>query len=363
MQSRLVAENFFDGHILHGPTALSFSDDGVVQSIELTSDSPDVYLVSPGLIDIQMNGFDTVDVATATSEDLERLDSLLMAVGTSWWLGTIVTGPLDTMMETLNRLSLTLQNTTTGCMGVHVEGPFLGDAPGAHRPDWIVPIDLDWIDALPSCVRLITIAPEQKNAVKAIQLCARKGITVSLGHTRSTSSQFNAAVTAGASMVTHLFNGMSGIHHRDGGVALSSLLTDSVIAGLIADLVHVSPDAVALAFKVKGQESLALVSDSVAWNSDWALRRGISIDDGSPRLPDGTLAGSCTPLAECVRRAVVHCGVPLADALRAATSTPARLVGYPQFGLVSAGHDVSLVSFDEALHVSQTHRRLVFQRG
>ncbi len=80
MQSRLVAENFFDGHVLHGPTALCFSDDGVVQSIELTSDSPDVYLVSPGLIDVQMNGFDTVDVATATSEDLERLDSLLMEI-------------------------------------------------------------------------------------------------------------------------------------------------------------------------------------------------------------------------------------------------------------------------------------------
>ena len=156
---------------------------------------------------------------------------------------------------------------------------------------------------------------------------------------------------------------MSGVHHRDDGVALSALTNDAVVGGLIADLVHVSPDAVSLAFKAKGRDSIALVSDSVAWNSEWAKRRGVILRDGSPRLPDGTLAGSSTPLAECVRRTIVGCGVSVSDALRAATSTPARVLGYPQIGTVAIGHSASLVCFDESLHVSQTHRRLVFQRG
>ena len=363
MLSQVVTEHFFDGHELHGPTLLQLSEDGVVEAVEASARTPDVYLVSPGLVDLQMNGFDDVDVATASEKDLQRLDTALLNTGTTSWLGTIVTAPLQAMLDTLQRLDTHLENTTTGCVGLHVEGPFLGAAVGAHRPDWIVPIDLEWIESLPNSVKLITIAPEQQNAVQAIQLCTSKGIAVSLGHTRATSQQFGDAVNAGATMVTHLFNGMSGVHHRDDGVALSALTNDAIVAGLIADLVHVSPDAVSLAFKAKGGESIALVSDSVAWTSEWAKRRGVTLQDGSPRLSDGTLAGSSTPLAECVRRTIVGCDVSVPDALRAASSTPARVLGYPQIGRVEIGQPASLVCFDESLHVSQTQRRLVFQRG
>lgn len=363
MLSHVVTEHFFDGHALHGPTLLHLSEDGVVEAVEASTRTPDVHLVSPGLVDVQMNGFDDVDVATASREDLQRLDAALLDAGTTSWLGTIVTAPLPSMLETLQRLDAHLENMATGCVGLHVEGPFLGAAVGAHRPDWIVPIDLEWIESLPNSVKLITIAPEQQNTTQAIQLCTAKGIAVSLGHSRASRQQFHNAVNAGARMVTHLFNGMSGVHHRDDGVALSALTNDAVVAGLIADLVHVSPDAVSLAFTAKGRDSIALVSDSVAWNSEWAKRRGVTLRDGSPRLPDGTLAGSSTPLAECVRRSIVGCGVSLPDALRAATSTPARVLGYPQIGTVAIGQSASLVCFDESLHVSQTHRRLVFQRG
>lgn len=363
MTVQLTAEQLFDGESLRGPTFVELNDQGTVSRLEPATNTPDVALVTPGLIDLQMNGFNGVDVATASLEDLESLDTELLSLGTTWWLGTIVTAPLHKMSETVAKLSTSLASTTTGCLGLHIEGPFLGSAPGAHRPEWIVPIDFDWINTLPNDVKVLTLAPEQTQAVDAIRQCVERGIVVSLGHTRASAQEFSAAVEAGASMVTHVFNGMSGVHHRTDGVATETLISSSVVAGLIVDTVHVSPSAVKLAFSAKGAENIALVSDSVAWNSPWSIQRGVTIDSGAPRLADGTLAGSNTPLSRCVRNAVKLCGVSLVDALRAATSTPARVLGYPQLGKIELGKPADLVCFDEALHVSQTHRRLVFPRG
>ena len=363
MTVQLITAQLFDGDSLRGSTLLEIDDDGVVCRLEPTSRTPDVALVSPGLIDLQMNGFNAVDVATASYEDLVRLDAELLALGTTSWLGTIVTAPLDKMSTTVNNLADSLTSLVQGCIGLHIEGPFLGGAPGAHRPEWIVPVDLEWIRSLPQCVKILTLAPEQLGAVEAIRTCVSRDIVVSLGHTRASSEEFSAAVLAGASMVTHLFNGMSGVHHRHVGIATEALISPSVAAGLIVDMVHVAPSAVTLAFAAKGADNIVLVSDSVAWNSPWSSRRGVSVVDGAPRLADGTLAGSSTPLSHCVRNAVHGCGVSLVDALKSATSTPARVLGYPQLGKITLGEPADVVWFNEALHVSGTHRRLVFPRG
>lgn len=164
-------------------------------------------------------------------------------------------------------------------------------------------------------------------------------------------------------MVTHLWNGMSGIHHRDDGMALAALLDDRVATGLIADMTHVRPEAVALAFRAKRGRGVVLVSDTVAWESEWARTRGVTLVDGAPRLHDGTLAGSATPLAECVRRAVQISSVELVSALRAATSSPADVIGDGSVGRIRVGAACDILTFDEAPSVVRAACRLVFPRG
>lgn len=308
-----------------------------------------------------MNGFQTIDVSDASREELAELDHQLLALGTTRWLATVITAPLDRLSERIAFLDDVYRSgSCPGMAGIHIEGPFLGTAPGAHRPDWIVPIDLEWLDQLPASVRLVTIAPEQQDAIAATRLLTSRNVVVSMGHSRPTVEQMNLMIDAGATMSTHLFNGMSGVHHRETGLALKSLIDPRVTAGLIADMAHVSPDAVTLAFAAKGASALCLVSDTVAWQSPRAQRRGVRLVEGVPQLADGTLAGSATPLAECVRRCVTDAHVDLDAAVRAATSTPASLLGLAH-DLCQIGQDVNLVAFDKDLHVVGAWRRLVSQ--
>lgn len=359
MTSVYTARHFFDGDVMRSNVRIAVTN-GQVVGIDSHIGTANHYLVAPGLIDVQMNGFGPYDVSRVSPDEFVALDGLLLRSGTTSWLATIVTAPLQRMTESLSSIEESMVSTSTGCIGAHVEGPFLGSAPGAHNPDWIIPFDNEWTSSLPSIVRLMTVAPEQLNIVhEGIPVLVGNDIVVSLGHTRASHEMFASAVSAGARMVTHLFNGMSGVHHRDNGVALDALVEDRVVAGLIADLCHVSPNAINLAFTAKGANGVCLVSDSVAWESQWAQRRGVEIRDGAPRLTDGTLAGSCTPLAECVRNAVTSCGVPLVDALTSATRTPATLLGFPQMGRITVGQRADIVVFDEELSVVEARRGLV----
>ena len=358
MSREITCNQLFDGDILHGPRRIVLTDDGLVESIDVYTGEPEYALVCPGFVDIQMNGFDDVHVANASTEDLLRLDQALLDCGTTSWLGTIVTAPLEKMSTSLVSLHKTFQSQQVqGFAGIHVEGPFLGKAPGAHPVKHIIACDLDWISQIVPSVCLVTVAPEQTNVVAAIRTMTARNITVSLGHSRPTKFQYNDAVDAGATMVTHLFNGMSGVHHRDPGLAMWALNDERITCGLIADGVHVQIDALGLAFRA-ARSRICLVSDSVSWKTLSGTRPGIEIRDGAPRLSDGTLAGSCTPLAECVQRVVLECGVSISSALASATSVPADLVGLVGVGRITVGQKADLLALDSELSVLKAWRRL-----
>lgn len=361
MQLTLTTENFFDGYVLHGPTSVTVEADRVVDIRPYSGDC-EHHLVSPGLIDLQMNGWEHIDVADTDVEQLRTLDEQLWQQGTAHWLGTIVTAPANTMARRLDNLDqIHRSDSIPGFRGVHVEGPFLGHAPGAHDTRHVIDADPQIVQALPSCVRIVTLAPEAIGAVEATEALAAKGVVVSAGHSRPSHQEFNRLVNGGASMVTHLFNGMSGIHHREGGLALWALLDDRVTLGLITDGHHVGADAVQLAFRTASRR-LCLVSDSVAWSSARSLSRGVTQADGVAALPDGTLAGSCTSLAGCLRWAVLEAKVPLVEALTAATRIPSTLIGADDLGTIREGEESDLIWFDSALHVTGGHRRLASQR-
>src|SRR5258708_11409342 len=152
-------------------------------------------------------------------------------------------------------------------VGAHLEGPFLGGAPGAHQREHIRGIDGPFLSDLPDIVRIVTIAPEAAGALEAITRLRQRQVTVSLGHSTASYAEARAAVDAGASLVTHLFNAMGPLHHRNPGLAGAALVDDRVAVALIADGAHVALPVLKLAFRVKGRGRVALVSDSVALES------------------------------------------------------------------------------------------------
>lgn len=327
--------------------------DGVITGIHPISSAPTRRLV-PGFVDLQVNGIDDIDVATADGNDWDRLDQLLLAQGVTSWCPTLVTSPLTAYARPLARIAEAARRggARPHLVGAHLEGPFLGGAPGAHRPELIVPIDLQWLADLPPAVRVLTIGPEQPLALEAIRLLTGAGRLVALGHTRADEQEFDAAVAAGARLTTHLFNGMTGVHHRNLGVAAAALTNDAVAASLIADGVHVHPRVLRIAFAALGAERAVLVTDSVAWRSGAAGPVRLQMRDGAPRLADGTLAGSALTMDTAVRTCVAA-GIALEHACAAASANPARLVGLGDRGAIRVGARADLVALAADLQIEQ----------
>lgn len=323
-------------------------------SIESCSGSTDVDLLAPGFVDLQVNGIDDIDVSTAVDSDWDRLDQMLVAHGVTTWCPTLVTMPLDRYAAPLRRIAAAMHregSARPAIAGVHLEGPFLGGAPGAHPRDLIVDVDIEWLDALPSHVAMVTLGAEQPLAAEAIDRLHRRGVLVSIGHTTAGDGDLDRAVVRGAIMVTHLFNGMSGLHHRTPGVAAWALTHPTVSASIIADGVHVHPRMVRLAFQTLGPDRIVLVTDSVAWRSGSVGPIGIELRDGAPRLPDGTLAGSALTMDAAVGTCVAA-GVPLETALSAASTNPARLLGLHDRGTIEPGSRADLVALTCDLEVT-----------
>jgi N-acetylglucosamine-6-phosphate deacetylase len=317
--------------------------------------SSEFELVAPGFVDLQVNGIGRVDVAGADGRDWTDLDEALLDQGVTSWLPTVVTAPLhrySSILGRIKRAALRTGGSRPAILGAHLEGPFLGGAPGAHRKEFIRSAhDNGGLEWLTSVVRLMTVAPEIEAAPQVIASLIARGIVVSLGHTAATPAQFEQAVAAGASLVTHLFNGMPPFHHRNPGPVGSALTEDRVATSLIADGHHVSWQGIDIAFRCKPRGKTVLVTDAVAAISGRAGDIGLTLVDGVPRLADGTLAGSTLTMDEAVRKAVTHAGVELEVALEAASVNPARIVRAHDRGLIAPGRRADLVALDDRLEV------------
>lgn len=355
--SHLSASRAFVNGAFVGPTRVTWDEDGTITGVSeiRAQDAATDALLVPGFIDLQVNGIDDVNVASADDLQWQRLNQLLLKSGVTSWCPTLVSASRDSLAMSLAAIQSRMQKQRTehnivssSILGAHMEGPFLGAALGAHDRRSVVEVDLHWIAQLPACVSLMTIGPEQENGVAAVRLLRQQGISVSLGHTRATEQQFLDAKEAGAQMVTHLFNAMSGVHHREHGVALTALTDDEIFASIIVDLEHVSRRAVQLAFRAKPQR-MVLVTDSV---------RATTVS--APRLNDGTLAGSVLSMDQALRNTVVNCSVPLSIALMSATRNPAEVLGLHDRGDISIGKRADLVLLTHDLSVLQTVSRGLF---
>ncbi len=337
-----------------GPARVHIAD-GCIAAMEELDRVTNPRRLVPGFVDLQVNGIDDVDVAHARGADWDRLDQLLLAQGVTTWCPTLVTMPLDRYERPLRRIADAMARPAAPrptIAGAHLEGPFLGRSPGAHPRSLIVPIDLDWLAALPAHVAVVTLAAEQDLAVEATRMLTGAGRLVSIGHTQCSEQEFDACVAAGARLTTHLFNGMSGVHHREPGVAVFSMTNAAVSASLIADGVHVHHRVLHLAAAALGVDRTVLVTDAVAWRAGSVGDIGMALRDGAPRLPDGTLAGSAVTMDLAIR----HClaaGIPELQALRAASSNPARLLGLHDRGVIEVGRRADLVGLVDGIEIEQ----------
>ncbi len=338
------------------PGLVEFDDAGRISSVEPTSGRVVERTLIPGLIDLQVNGHEDVDVGHAEGADWDRLDAMLIAQGVTAWCPTLVTMPLDRYAAPLARMSAAAARTGARpeIIGAHLEGPFLGGKPGAHPTGWIVPVDRAWLDALPEGIAVVTLAPECPGASEAIAWGVERGVVVALGHSAAGSDVVHTAIGAGATLVTHLFNGMSGIDHRAPGMAAAALVDDRVTTSVIADFVHVHADAVRLAFRCKPRGRIVLVTDAVAWRGDQVSGMGLRHDGTAPRMADGTLAGSALTLDRAVANVVGSCDVDLVDAVFAASTAPADLIGRGDLGRIAVGARADLVALDDDLACTGT---------
>ena len=329
-------------------------DRGRIVAVGSTSGPVPPRTLVPGFVDLQVNGVDDVDVAHASGDDWSRLDDLLLAQGVTTWVPTLVTAGLDAFAAPLARIAeaAARPGPRPSVAGAHLEGPFLGEMHGAHPSDLVRPLDLDWLTALPDTVVIVTLGPEQERAVDAVRVLLEHDVLVALGHSAATFDETVAAVDAGARLVTHCFNGMPPLHHRSPGLLGAALSDDRLAVSLIADLVHVHPSAIAIAFRAKGAGRVALITDAVAWRAATVGEVEVHFDGRAPRLVDGTLAGSALTMDEAVRNVVRHAGVALPDAVRAAATTPADLLGLADRGRLEPGARADVVALDEALGVA-----------
>jgi N-acetylglucosamine-6-phosphate deacetylase len=359
--------------------AVVVEDDRIVEVLRaprtgaLPSHIIDTAIVSPGLIDLQVNGGFGVEVGP-DSGALPTLARRLPESGVTAYLPTLISSSPTTYHAAFAAFEAFLAaGNAQGAqaLGFHLEGPFLSpERKGAHPLSAIEQADKRLFDELLDCgmVRLMTLASERPGGLERIRRLRQRGIQVSLGHTDATFEEFTAGVDAGAEMATHLYNAMSPFAHRAPGSIGAALGDDRVTVGLIADGIHSHPASLRLAVRAKGIERIALVTDMMAAAGMPAGRYALDgqtvlVDDQSARLEDGTLAGAIVFLDQGIRNVVRWTGVAPAEAISMATEVPMRLLGLTDRGHIVAGGIADLVLFDENLEVATTFvsGRQVFQ--
>ncbi|MGO5049351.1 N-acetylglucosamine-6-phosphate deacetylase [Dysosmobacter sp. Sow4_B12] len=348
-----------------GPLLASVSSDGRML------DASGCYVI-PGLVDVHFHGCVGEDFSDASPEGLQRMADFELSQGVTYICPAGMTLPEDQLTAICRNAAAHRAKNAGGAqlVGLHLEGPFLSTAKkGAQNGDFLHDPDSAMLrrlqKAAEGCVKLVTVAPEQPGAMDFIRAAVADGIAVSVGHTTADYDTAAAAFAAGADHATHLYNGMPPLHHRSPGVIGAAFDDPKVQVELICDGIHIHSSVVRATFRLFGAERVILISDSL---------RATGMPDG--QYPFGgqeievhgnratilghpeTLAGSVTSLMGCLRQAVAF-GVPLADAVRAASYNPARSIGIDrQAGSLDTGKEASLILLDrEDLSI----RAIVFQ--
>lgn len=338
--------------------------DGAVISAASTDktviDASGCYVI-PGLVDVHFHGCVGEDFSDATPDGLQAMADYELSEGVTYICPAGMTLPEEQLSPICKNAAAHREKQGGGAelVGVHLEGPFLSSAKkGAQNSDFLHDPDIPMLRRLQAdakgLVKLVTVAPEQPGAMEFIRTATEEGIHVSVGHTIADYDTASAAFAAGADHATHLYNGMPSLHHREPGVIGAARDDEKVMPEIICDGIHVHGSVIRATFAMFGAERMILISDSL---------RATGMPDGE--YPFGgqmievhgnratllghpeTLAGSVTSLMGCMRQAVKF-GIPLADAVRAASYNPAKSIGLEKrIGSLEEGKDATFVLLDK----------------
>lgn len=324
-------------------------------------------VLTPGMVDLQVNGCFGIDFSDASREAWTTARRALLRTGVTSFVPTLITAPIADLSRQLDDVRREQDRHVPGgaeVLGAHLEGPFLSPLrAGAHDASQFVDPTPARLDQMLSpdhqrTIRMVTLAPERSGALEAVRRLSELGIIVAVGHSDATAEQVTEAADAGASMITHLFNAQSGLHHREPGVAGTGLADERFRLGLIADLHHVAGPVLKITFDAAA-DRVVLVTDAVA---AMGMPPGTSTLGGSPafvdaeeeppRRADGVLAGSALTLDQAVRN-MVDLGITPQNALVAATSTPADTISRTDLGRIAAGAAADLIWWDDSFSVRE----------
>ena len=334
-------------------------------------------LVLPGLVDIHCHGGDGHDVLENSMETLRTVGSAHARFGTTSWLPTTWSAPLEKLLEAVRCVRDAMGRSDLGpeVLGIHFEGPFLNaEQKGAHDPAFLCDPRAEIYEPLLLAARLPqggcairhwTVAPELPGVPAFIRRAKAENISIAIGHSMATYEDVAEAALAGANHVTHLYNAMQGIHRgplapgqgngRLPGVVGAALDLEALTVEVICDHVHVHPGLVRVAIRCKGMSKVLLVSDAMSAMGTSGASRHIAGGAGTLAAEPGKLASSPFPLLHMVRTMNQKVGVPLHQAVQMATVNPARIIGEEgRKGVLAPGFDADFFMMDDGWNVQAT---------
>ena len=331
------------------------------------------YIVVPGFIDEHIHGANGSDAMYATKKNLENIATSIAQDGVTSFLATTMSMDLNSIKKALKAIGDYESVNGATILGVHLEGPFISKKYcGAQDPNNIIKADISIVDDLINCskdkIRIITLAYEETDA-NVLNYLINHNILINLGHSDSNASQAKEAFKNGANCLTHTYNAMRGIHHRDIGLLGEGLINDDIYCELIADLHHVSADAIKLLYRNKPKDKVLLITDSMEArflpNGEYELGgQKVYVKDGVATLSNGVLAGSVLRMNDAIRNVKNVLNISLTTAIDLATKNVANHLKLNNKGSIALGKDADLVVIDDELNVYMTivNGKIVFQK-
>ena len=331
--------------------------------VDITLDAQGL-TVLPGMIDLHTHGAKGYEMIGITAQGLQEMSMFYASHGVTGFLASTWTAPRDDIHDALI-VTRSLMGNEVGAkiLGAHLEGPWLNVAYcGAQAKELIRPAlreeALEYINS--DLVRLVAVAPEIPENEWIIRECSRRGITVSAGHTNATYAEMKKAVDLGVTQVTHCFNAMRPLNHREPGVVGAAFDLPQLKCELIADNIHVNPVVMKLLVNIKGSENVILISDSISAagmpDGEYSFEGAkVILKEGAARLETGTLAGSVLTLDRALANIIQATGRPLGEMINCATINPARAIRIEDHkGQLRRDWDADLILVDQNLQVKLT---------
>lgn len=331
-------------------------------------DAQNNYL-APGLIDMHIHGISGFDSMGKNYDSINSMSKALVKHGVTSFVPTTMTVDIDSIKSSVENISIAIKKGVEGANieGIHIEGPFISpDMVGAQDPKFVKKPskkDFEYIAGpYANYIKTITIAPEVDGALEFIKYVEGLGINASCGHTNGKYNDLARGIDAGISHATHLYNAMRGFHHREPGI-VGGIFDSNITTEIIADGIHSHFAAVRCAYKLKGADKLALITDAMMAcdmkDGEYTLGgQKVFVKDGAARLAAGQLAGSTLTLDKAIKNVINNCDINLIDAVKMASATPARIlkIDYKK-GYIKEGYDADIVIFDDNINVIKTFVR------